>query len=442
MDKALIIFTKIPTKKFSKTRLSKVLDDKSSLDIQISLLNDLENTLKKLNKINIYIYYIGNENSDIRILKNIFRSRKLIQQKGKDIWERMYNAFDEVLKIHKKVVLIGSDILDLSYADIEKSFNSLKFNDAVLGASLDRGYYLLGLKKLDKLIFKNIHHKEEVFKNTYNILKKLNYKVKLLPIKSDLDEKSDMLRYRKRVLPSLESNLNIKRSINDSLKISIIIPLYNEEKSILSLQKQLNKIKDKVEIIFVDGGSTDKTLDLLDEKFLILHSQKGRAIQMNTGAINSSGDILFFLHCDSDLPKNFLEQIKNVMNEHRAGCFGIAFKTLDPLMNICRFISNMRVFDRKVMFGDQGIFIERDLFFELGGYKEIPIMEDYQLSLDLKRRKIKLGMCQKRIYTSYRRFKGSYYHKLKLMWKMNRLRKMYRDGVDINYIAGLYKDIR
>lgn len=225
-------------------------------------------------------------------------------------------------------------------------------------------------------------------------------------------------------------------------KISIIVPIYNEEKTIEKMQEQLRLLKDQCEIILVDGGSTDDTLAKILPEFYLLHASKGRANQMNVGAKASSGEILFFLHCDSELPKEPLKQIETVMKNHRAGCFGIAFHSKSFFMFTCRVISNHRIKDRKVMFGDQGIFIERDLFFEIGMFPEIPIMEDYQLSLTLKEKGIKLGIAKQRIYTSDRRFPKKTIPKLQVMWKMNRLRKMYRDGVDINTIAGMYRDER
>lgn len=163
---------------------------------------------------------------------------------------------------------------------------------------------------------------------------------------------------------------------------------------------------------------------------------------MNTGAVNSTGDILFFLHCDSELPKNPLGEIRRVLSEHRAGCFGIAFHSRNFFMFTCRVISNHRIKDRKVMFGDQGIFIDRDLFFQAGMFPELPIMEDYQFSLTLKEMGVKPGIARHRIYTSDRRFPPGTIPKLKLMWKMNRLRKMYRDGVPVEKLARLYRDIR
>lgn len=226
------------------------------------------------------------------------------------------------------------------------------------------------------------------------------------------------------------------------MKISIIIPVYNEESTIENLLKTLEPLKGRCEILFVDGGSTDRTVEILGDRFPLLHSEKGRANQMNTGAKASTGDVLFFLHCDSEVPATALEEIEQVMKNHKAGCFGIAFHSWHFFMFTCRVISNHRIKDRKVMFGDQGIFVDRELFFKAGMFPVMPILEDYQFSLTLKEMGIKLGMTKHRIYTSTRRFEGNTIQKLKIMWKMNRIRAQYRDGVPIEEIAEQYKDVR
>lgn len=226
------------------------------------------------------------------------------------------------------------------------------------------------------------------------------------------------------------------------MEVSIIIPTYNEETTIERLLETLEPLKGRCEILFVDGGSTDRTLKLLNGEYPVISSEKGRAKQMNRGAMASHGEVLFFLHCDSEVPANTLEEIERVMQNHRAGCFGIAFHSYNFFMFTCRVISNHRVKDRKVMFGDQGIFVERELFMEVGMFSDMPILEDYQFSITLKEKGIRLGMTRSRIYTSDRRFQGNTVEKLKLMWLMNRLRAMYRDGVPVEEIARLYGDVR
>ena len=144
------------------------------------------------------------------------------------------------------------------------------------------------------------------------------------------------------------------------MKISIIIPTYNEESTIERLMETLEPLNERCEILFVDGGSTDGTLALLKDRYPVIQSPKGRAKQMNKGAEESSGDVLFFLHCDSEVPATALEEIETVMKKYRAGCFGIAFHSYNFFMFTCRVISNHRIKDRKVMFGDQGISRDAD----------------------------------------------------------------------------------
>ena len=98
--------------------------------------------------------------------------------------------------------------------------------------------------------------------------------------------------------------------------VSVIIPIYNEEKTIGTFLKTLEPVKGKAEIIFVDGGSTDATLSLIPEDYRVLKSPKGRARQMNLGADKSRGDVLFFLHCDSEIPQDILKKTLDDLEEY------------------------------------------------------------------------------------------------------------------------------
>ena len=222
-------------------------------------------------------------------------------------------------------------------------------------------------------------------------------------------------------------------------KISIIVPVYNEASTIDELIESLEQFKDYCEIIFVDGGSTDGTNRIIEEKHRLVYSpKKGRSFQMNYGASLSKGDILLFLHADSFLPSDALNQIQKIIFQgYKVGCFKIKFDSRNILMKICGFMSNLRVRLRNIAFGDQGIFISRSYFYELGGFAEIPLMEDYQLSMDIKADGEKIALAGTKIKTSERRFVKN--GRLRTMARMQRLQYMYRKGEDIEVIAKLYK---
>lgn len=445
MKKALIIFTRIPLESKTKTRLMPYYTGKQCVGLHIAMLRDLAEKLLKLKNTGIYVFYTPN--GDISVLKNIFgNSVKFMLQTGKNLGEKMYSAINQILEISEKVVLIGSDIPEVNEKDIEEAFKILETKDIVLAGTTDGGYYLVGMKEACRDIFNVEYGNSSVFERTKNKIKSLELRLGIASTHIDIDTKEDIKYYYEKLRTDKNfRNTHAGRFLANNKKIAIIVPIYNEEETIENIQFQLEKARDRCEIIFVDGGSTDRTLKLLDtSKFRLLQSKKGRNNQMNLGAENVSEDvdILFFLHCDSTLPVNFINDIIYVSERYSAGCFGIAFKSLSPLMFICRYISNHRVFDRKVMFGDQGIIVDKDLFMKVGMFPDLPIMEDYQFSLTLKECGIKLGMARHRIHTSPRRFKGGFIRKLRLMWKMNRLRKMYRDGIDINKIADMYKDVR
>ena len=246
--------------------------------------------------------------------------------------------------------------------------------------------------------------------------------------------------------------------------LSVIIPMYNEEKTIAGLLETLVPLAEGgAELLFCDGGSSDRTMEILRERLpsLSVHgasvwknrdvpqiqifcsSRKGRAWQMNEAADRSHGSVLFFLHCDSEVPEDAAKEISEVLKRFSAGCFGIDFREKKNFfMYTCKWISNHRVKDRRVMFGDQGIFLQRELFYRIGKYPELPLMEDYQLSLSMKAAGVRFGMTKRHIYTSPRRFQGNTLQKLRVMWQMNRLRAAYRRGVPIEQIAAAYKDIR
>lgn len=225
------------------------------------------------------------------------------------------------------------------------------------------------------------------------------------------------------------------------MKISVIVPVYNESECIGKLVKALEPSRGKAEFIFADGGSSDGCTDALPDWITVIHAPKGRAGQMNAGARAASGDVLFFLHCDTLPPVDFCDGIAAVMKCHPFGCFGIRFSGGRFLMKICAVLSNFRASVRRIIFGDQGLFISRDLFFHLGCFPSVPIMEDYMFSMILKKYGFRGGMTKSRLVTSDRRFpRGA--AALCVMWRMQKLQHMLRCGVSPEIIASAYKDVR
>ena len=224
------------------------------------------------------------------------------------------------------------------------------------------------------------------------------------------------------------------------MKITMIIPVYNESKTVDKMTEQLEKLPGDWEILFSDGGSKDDTVQKISRRFRVLNSPKGRANQMNHGAANASSEVLWFVHCDSQLPKDAHEQISRAVEQGACwGCFRIGFDYDGPFMGCNTYFSNRRA-KKGIAFGDQGIWIKKDVFESIGGFPDLPIMEDYEFSLRMKAAGIPITQLPGRIITSGRRYETKF--PPVTMWQMFYLRCLYRKGVDIQEIARRYKDIR
>lgn len=207
---------------------------------------------------------------------------------------------------------------------------------------------------------------------------------------------------------------------------SIVIPVYNEEQSVLSQLNYWHSLEQKgFELIFVDGGSGDNTRHILDRHFSrVYQCAAGRARQMNMGAQHSTRAIILFLHCDTRLPETSVE-ITEV-----AWRWGFFYIQLSGQLNILRWIErgiNWRSRMFKVATGDQALFFKREFFEELGGFADIPLMEDIDVSR--RARKSAQPTIQKnRVLSSSRRWeKNGAIKTVLLMWW---IQLQYRCGVD------------
>lgn len=188
--------------------------------------------------------------------------------------------------------------------------------------------------------------------------------------------------------------------------ISIIIPVYNEEECLLKNDVYYQVISQFGELIFVDGGSSDNTVVLAGKLGKVISAPKNRAIQMNRGTQEAQYGILLFLHADAFIHLENLEQIVKAIagRKYIGGCLKQIFD--DPAI-IYRWIAwtgNIRAKVSKIFYGDQAIFVRKDVFQDLGGFPEVKIGEDVLFTKRL-RRKGRVGILPFAVHCSARRWK-------------------------------------
>lgn len=168
--------------------------------------------------------------------------------------------------------------------------------------------------------------------------------------------------------------------------------MLNEAVEIRSFILHLRERLPEAEVVVIDGGSTDDTWEALEEmceafSLRLLRSARGRAAQMNTGAAVASGDALLFLHADSRLLTGCERAIAGLLANLAVsgGCFRLSFPRPEWIYRISDSLGNLAVDLFQIAFGDHGIFCRRDAFLRVGGFPDVPLMEDAEFYRALKR---------------------------------------------------------
>ena len=194
--------------------------------------------------------------------------------------------------------------------------------------------------------------------------------------------------------------------------ISIITPVLNEKSLIKPFFEHLNQLEGDFELVLVDGGSKDGTINeikkqknIFKHKLQVIQTRQGRGHQMNKGASVATGDIFLFLHIDCTLEKDTIPIIEQEVKRQdlNGGAMIQAFENPDYFLKILSNLGNYRAKINKIFYGDYGIFIRKDIFEEIGGYDDIPYLEDVEFSIKAKKNG-KMRQINRIIYTSSRRF--------------------------------------
>jgi rSAM/selenodomain-associated transferase 2 len=170
-------------------------------------------------------------------------------------------------------------------------------------------------------------------------------------------------------------------------KISIVMPVLNEADNLRKFLSLLH-LSGNEELIIVDGGSSDKTVSIAMEfTEKVFEAKTGRASVMNFGAGKATGDILLFLHADCMLPDNGFTLIRAVLSNGNiaAGAFSLHIYHPGFGFRLIESVANIRSRMTSLIYGDQGMFLRKDMFDHIGGFADIPLMEDIEISRRLKK---------------------------------------------------------
>ena len=225
------------------------------------------------------------------------------------------------------------------------------------------------------------------------------------------------------------------------MRISVIIPILNEAKSIVAMLQALLPLGPS-ELFIVDGGSSDGTRAICRQFGVeVLTSPRGRAAQMNYGARRATGDVLLFLHADTRLPPTAFDDIRDALADPRfvGGRFDIQLDGDHWMLRVVGAMISLRSRLSNVGTGDQAIFVRREMFQGMGGFPDIPIMEDVAFCRALKRLG-EMACLRSKVITSARRWElDGVWRTIFRMWM---LKSLYLIGVSPHRLKRYYSDGR
>ena len=373
----LIIFTRYPTPGAVKTRLIPAVGAVSAAMLHRQMT---ESTLCKARELSqpIAVHFDG---SDSQQMADWLGTDLVYQSQGEgDLGVRMDRSIASACQSADRVILSGTDCPKLTADILAQAFEYLLDRDLVLGVALDGGYYLIGMRQPQPELFVDVDWgTDRVLQQTIDIANSLNLSIGYLPPLADIDRPED--------LPLLaQAGLGAK--------ISIVIPALNEAGTIAQVLANIHPLPN-VEVILVDGGSSDDTVSIVQGLGgKVISSEKGRAHQMNVGAKAATGEILLFLHADTFLPLGFETMVRSTLQPPLkreklapiAGAFSLQIDDPLPSLRSIEWLVAWRSKWRQMPYGDQAIFLRAETFWELGGFREMPIMEDFELIRQLQRR--------------------------------------------------------
>ncbi|MEW4563115.1 TIGR04283 family arsenosugar biosynthesis glycosyltransferase [Bremerella sp. JC770] len=395
MKTHLIVFTRLPEPGNTKTRLIPAIGAEHAALLQQRLTArtlDAARSFQQQVASTVEVQYTG---GDAAAMQAMFGDDiRFVPQHEGDLGARLHHAIESAFRAEAdRVVVIGADCPQLDAQTLTEANRQLLAHDIVIGPAEDGGYYLIGLTSPQASLFTDIAWgTSEVLAQTLRKVDALPVRCKLLPPLADIDHPEDLVRCRQ--WPQLIDGILPSRVAN---RLSIVIPTLNEAERLADTLHTVQRHAadpDNVEVIVADGGSDDATTEIAQQcQAKVAACRKGRGIQLNAGAALACGEYLLFLHADAQLPQGYDAAIREVLHRSAiAGAFRLRIDHDTPGLRIVASLANLRSKLLQRPYGDQGLFLRSQTFFEMGGFRNWPLMEDFELVQRLGRRgKIKLA---------------------------------------------------
>lgn len=384
-DHRIIVMARCPEAGRAKTRLIPALGSEGAALLHSCLVEHTLHTVRAFSKesgCGIDVQFAG---GTTREMQGLFgEGLQYTPQQGETLGDRMNIAIEKAFADGcRRVVVIGTDCPQLQAIHLHNAFAALAETDVTIGPAIDGGYYLIGMREHISKVFDGIHWgTESVLQETLQRVSQLQKSKTLLTALSDVDYPEDLMICRQlpdafsRAFPELQKGL-----------LSIIIPTFNEEAGLDGLLKSL-LAESHVEVIVVDGGSSDRTCQIAEQAGVrVIRCGKGRGRQMNAGAALARGEVLLFLHADSRLPQNFAQTIRECLESgYPAGAFRLRIDDPRWAYRLVEFGANLRSRWLQLPYGDQAMFVRAEIFCEMGGFQTWPLLEDFEFAERLRRR--------------------------------------------------------
>ncbi len=400
-ERRLILFTRYPEPGRTKTRLIPALGARGAADLQRRMTEravEMAQRLSRCMPVSLEVRFSGS--GPHRMQQWLGRDLPCLPQQGDDLGQRMAGALGDALADGaRRAVLIGTDVPGLDAALLASAFERLADYDVVLGPARDGGYYLVGLRRPAPGLFQGIPWGTgRVLQHTLHAARTLGLSHTLLDELQDVDTPED--------LESSDGRAWGAVLTPDVPAISVIVPTLNEaehlEAALASIRPGRN-----VEAIVVDGGSRDGTPGVARRAGAkLLRGPRHRARQCNLGAEAARGALLVFLHADTLLPPGYDEHVRRVLGREGTalGAFELAIAGEDPWLRVVERGVRWRSRRWRTPYGDQALFVRAEVFRALGGFPELPLMDDYEL-VRRARRTGRVVTAPARVLTSGRRWK-------------------------------------